>query len=308
MTNPITSATRLLSESFRHPSAQGNPWLGLRAMGRVLWWQAVARTDRDFVFDWIDGAKLVAKRGISGATGNIYNGLDEFADMSFVLHFLRPGEQFFDIGANIGSYTILASGVCKANSVSFEPDPDTAKRLMRNIDENSMGERVTIEHLALADAPGVLRFTKGLSSTNHITTKSGPDTQEITASTLDLMRDRYGTPRLIKMDVEGGEESALTGGTQTLADPALKAVIIEDQSAPVVALLTAAGLTQCWYDVRNRRLSDQPTHGSFNGLFVRDVEEINKIVAQAPKRRFRGIEQRKAKGLGRFKSYLTACR
>jgi hypothetical protein len=36
-------------------------------------------------------------------TGNIYCGLHEFADMGFVLHFLRPGDLFVDVGANIAA-------------------------------------------------------------------------------------------------------------------------------------------------------------------------------------------------------------
>lgn len=47
---------------------------------------------------------------MTGATGNWYCGLQEYEDMSFVLHALRPGDLFVDVGANIGSYSILAAG------------------------------------------------------------------------------------------------------------------------------------------------------------------------------------------------------
>ncbi len=58
---------------------------------------------------------------MTGATGNIYAGLHEFDDMAFFLHLLRPEDMFADVGSNIGSYTILASGVVGAKSVAFEP-------------------------------------------------------------------------------------------------------------------------------------------------------------------------------------------
>ena len=67
-----------------------------------------------------------------GATGNIYAGLHEFIDMIFRLYFLQPDDLFLDIGANVGSYTILASGVCGAETWAFEPDPDSASFLRRN--------------------------------------------------------------------------------------------------------------------------------------------------------------------------------
>ena len=57
---------------------------------------------------------------MTGATGNIYAGLHEFVDMAFCLHLLRSGDLFVDVGANIGSYTVLASKVAGANSVTLE--------------------------------------------------------------------------------------------------------------------------------------------------------------------------------------------
>src|SRR6266567_1067236 len=105
-----------------HPLTQTSK---VRALFRVLHWQIWSRFKKQIVFPWIGGTKLVVERGMTGATGNIYVGLHEFIDMIFLLHFLRPGDLFLDIGANVGSYTILASGVCKARTAAFEPDPDT---------------------------------------------------------------------------------------------------------------------------------------------------------------------------------------
>ena len=81
---------------------------------------------------------------MTGVTGNIYAGLHEFADMAFVLHFLRAGDLFADVGANVGSYTILASGVVGCRTVAFEPDPVTAAALERNINLNKIAERVEL--------------------------------------------------------------------------------------------------------------------------------------------------------------------
>ena len=50
----------------------------------------------------------------------------------------RKSELFLDVGANIGSYTILASGVCRARTIAFEPDPETANHLRRNVQENEL--------------------------------------------------------------------------------------------------------------------------------------------------------------------------
>jgi len=57
---------------------------------------------------FVGGSVLLAIRGMTGASGNWYCGLAEFEDMALVLHALRPGELFVDIGANVGAYSVLA--------------------------------------------------------------------------------------------------------------------------------------------------------------------------------------------------------
>ena len=67
-------------------------------------------------------------RRMTGITGNIYAGLHEFADMAFVLHFLRGRRPVRRCGrANVGSYTILVSGVVGCRTIAFEPDPITCR-------------------------------------------------------------------------------------------------------------------------------------------------------------------------------------
>src|SRR6478609_823915 len=97
---------------IRHPLNQRRR---LAALMRFASWQLGSRVKTEHVIPWVAGTKLVVRRGMTGATGNIYCGLHEFADMAFVLHALRPGDLFVDVGANIGSYTVLASAVCDAS-------------------------------------------------------------------------------------------------------------------------------------------------------------------------------------------------
>jgi hypothetical protein len=86
---------------------------------------------------------------MTGATGNIYSGLHEFEDMGFLLHFLRPDDLFVDIGANIGSYTILASAAIGAATIAFEPVPDTHEWLRLNVAINNVDNKVERRREAL---------------------------------------------------------------------------------------------------------------------------------------------------------------
>src|ERR1700683_536380 len=90
-----------------HPLTRDRP---LGAWARFAAWQIRSRVKDEILIDWIGGQRLAVRRGMTGATGNIYVGLHEFADMLFVLHFLREDDLFLDIGANVGTYTVLGSG------------------------------------------------------------------------------------------------------------------------------------------------------------------------------------------------------
>ena len=140
------------------------------AFVRFCRWQIESRLRAEVIVPWIGNIRLAARRGMTGATGNVYAGLHEFADMAFTLHFLRPGDLFVDVGANIGSYTLLASGVCDAKTISFEPDPDTMRFLRRNIELNGLYGHVVLEQAALGAEEGDVEFTIGLDTTNHVAT------------------------------------------------------------------------------------------------------------------------------------------
>jgi hypothetical protein len=137
------------------------------AFARLCRWQIDSRLRREVIVPWIGGIKLAARHGMTGATGNVYAGLHEFADMAFTLHFLRPGDLFLDVGANIGSYTLLASGVCKAKAISFEPDSQTMALLRRNIDLNRLHECVELKEAAVGAEEGEVEFTTGRDTGNH---------------------------------------------------------------------------------------------------------------------------------------------
>lgn len=255
-----------LSFITRHPLTRDRPLAALARFGR---WQVESRLKREVEFQWIEGSKLLVRNGMTGATGNIYCGLHEFADMGFVLHLLRPGDLFVDVGANIGSYTVLASAVCGAETIAVEPDPGTLAALKRNIEVNRMGGLVTVVEAALGAAEGTARFTVGLDTMNKVTTNREAETQEVAVKRLDdVLKAR--DPLLIKLDVEGFEAEVLSGGAAVLAKPSLIGIETECRDPEVIALLNAAGFEELYYDPMTRLLLDEPRWSQSNALFIRD--------------------------------------
>ena len=260
----------------------------LAAAARYLRWQVESRLRPEVEFEWIEGARLLVKNGMTGATGNIYCGLHEFADMAFLLHLLRPGDLFVDVGANIGSYTVLASAVCGAQAVAIEPDPVTMAALKRNIASNAIESRVRTVEAAMAGEAGLARFTVGLDTVNHISTGDGADVRQVRAERLDDVLAGQG-PTFIKLDVEGFEASVLAGALETLEHPSLLAIETEGRQPEVLDRLAAAGFIQCAYDAFARRLTrGVEDAGTNNALFVRDFDAVEYRLSSAAKRRILG--------------------
>ena len=104
----------------------------LSSIIRFAKWQIGSRLVQGaIIFDWINGSKFLVKTGETGLTGNIYTGLHEFIDMGFLLHFLRDEDLFIDVGANVGSYSILACYAVGARGIAFEPVPSTYNGLLK---------------------------------------------------------------------------------------------------------------------------------------------------------------------------------
>lgn len=271
---------RTLSFIANHPLTRDRRLAGF---ARFAKWQIQSRLHREVEVNWIEGAKLVASNGMTGATGNIYCGLHEFADMAFLLHLLRPDDLFVDVGANIGSYTVLASAVVGAQSIAAEPDPQTMLALRRNIMVNGIAARARTIEAAIGREAGRTRFTVGLDTMNHVASDSDPQTREVPVQTLDEVLKGL-SPTLIKLDVERFEADVLAGARETLQKSSLLAVETEADSEPVVQALVSAGFERMYYEPLSRSLHTGSREGHSNALFIRDRCSVNDCLRSAPLR------------------------
>lgn len=239
---------------------------------RFCKWQIESRVRSEIIVPWVGGLRLAARRGMTGATGNIYAGLHEFADMAFILHFLRHEDLFVDVGANVGSFTLLASGVCKARTIAVEPDPEAMAVLRRNVDINGLHNYVVLKEAALGAEEGEVEFTIGLDTMNRVAKSGEGRTRRVSMRTLDSIVN-VSPPIMIKVDVEGYEAAVFQGAKSVLNTQTLKAVITEGQKPDDVAPLLHAGFSQYEYDPFQRTLGVVTGRGlSNNALFLRDVE------------------------------------
>jgi FkbM family methyltransferase len=138
---------------------------------------------------------------------------------------LDPGEAFWDVGANIGYFSLVAASVLKNRGqiVSFEPGRIAYERLEDNVSLNPF-TNILIYKLAVTDksGEGVLYLSGDVADSGANLYNPGKDQtiQEICETvSLDQFSREQGLqpPAFIKMDVEGAELASLKGAENILA-------------------------------------------------------------------------------------------
>ena len=76
--------------------------------------------------------------------------------LEFIDRFVTPGDVFFDVGGNVGMYTLYAAlRHPQASVVVFEPEYSNLHLLRDNVTDNHLNERVRIYPVAVSDRTGV---------------------------------------------------------------------------------------------------------------------------------------------------------
>jgi FkbM family methyltransferase len=157
--------------------------------------------------------RVTSPRGVSALVNAM--GEYDYNNMRFVRSSLKhSGGTFFDVGANIGAYTLIASEISGAKVVSMEPHPQTFAVLADNVRLNAR-HNVTCLQVAVSDREGTTALTDGLeSSLNHVLHdgEGAGRTIEVRSQRLEtICESTRMLPDIIKIDVEGHEPAVLRG-------------------------------------------------------------------------------------------------
>ncbi len=152
--------------------------------------------------------------------------------------YLAPGEVFYDIGASIGPYTLIAAfvGGPEARVYAFEPSAPSYHGLCRNIALNNCFDWVTPLPLALSAHTELTSFgyrTFSVGAGSHTMGEPlGRDAvagQLVPSIRLDDAVEFFGlpVPTHVKLDVDGPELNVLEGAQSTLADRRWRTLLVE---------------------------------------------------------------------------------
>lgn len=263
----------------KHPVTQKAP---LKAFFRYLFFNVISFFKREITYHWIGSLRFYARKGDAGIVANIYFGLYEFEDSIFLLHFVSDKDLFFDVGSNLGHYSLLLSGIKGCDSYAFEPVPDTYDQMVRNIELNQLQSKIHIKNIGFAEHEDTLFFTTHRGTMNRIAKQKTNSSVAVKVTSLDAFcKQESKIPTVLKIDVEGFEYFVLKGASSLLSTPELKVLLIEFNSSghhygiddeTVFEILTSYGFKPYSYDFSNRKLLPLLSFDQhkFNTLMIRD--------------------------------------
>jgi FkbM family methyltransferase len=210
-------------------------WLGVRPILRKLyfWWARpkngilpveLAGVKARFYVQTPEELRILESTGGAGGEGQV---------VAQVLEFLKPGDMVFDIGANVGLYTVLlAKTVGDAGRVfAFEPEARTCEHLQENL---KLNEALNVKwyRKALGERTGQASLFTGtvIGGGSLVHSQGGGDAEqvvEIAQGDELVAAEKLPTPRAVKIDVEGYEHAVIQGLRHTLSEPGCEMICCE---------------------------------------------------------------------------------
>lgn len=232
---------------------------------RHLHWQYLKAFDRFPIELVISRSRIIAAHKRCGVSALIYSQhLYNYNNMRLLQVLLKDGGSFLDIGANIGSFTLIASEQEKALVYAFEPHPETFRLLRRNVELNHR-TNIRLFNTAVGQIDGQVYLTdEAGSATNHIAASAADRTIAVSCNRMDSICSQQAIhPQYVKIDVEGFEYDVLAGFGAYLA--AIDLLMIEMNG---LSDLRSSGQQQIHTLLRSNGFSG-PWHCDFDGKTIR---------------------------------------
>ena len=176
---------------------------------------------------WRTCSPVIALRNVGrvlGINGSLVGAFPRGCEANYNVRLskcISPGDTVWDIGANIGLYTVQFANLVGASGlvVAFEPSKVNFLRLAHTCQSL---RNVELQPFGLGNADGNIRFQQGaddLGATSRVCETGEPgEVVEIRVGD-DLIAARLAAPNVIKLDVEGFEGEVLTGLSKRLLSP-----------------------------------------------------------------------------------------
>lgn len=149
---------------------------------------------------------------VGSSTHGCWLGSYEYAKQKALQRFLKAGFVVYDIGANVGFYSLLSSVLVgeTGHVYSFEPLPDNLRDLKRHLELNHV-ENCTVIDAAVSAVDGSAAFDpSGDRCVGHLASDGILYVRTLTLDRL-IQKGEMRPPNLMKIDIEGAEDDCLKG-------------------------------------------------------------------------------------------------
>lgn len=187
-----------------------------------------------FAVGQLETGAWIRVTGLSDFEWQVFIGTQkEPTSSAFFRRLLRPGMTVFDVGANIGYYSLQAAPLVgrEGGVHAFEPTPRLARRVEQNAALNGF-TNVRVTAAGVSDEVGTmqLHFSREDSEANSIfVSGEAYDAVEVPVTTLDAYATAHGIDRVdvAKVDCEGAEVLVVRGAQRLLTGPGAPLLLIE---------------------------------------------------------------------------------
>lgn len=219
----------------------------------------------------------IADLSVANGCGALLNAMGYYDpnNMHLIEEIYQSGlySTFFDVGANIGVYSLIATHQSPNSRVfSFEPHPVTFSFLKENIGLNNLGDQISCFQVALGDSDGKTFFQDSAGNAeNHVIQQvdENVETLEVVLRRGDSFCNEMGViPQVMKVDVEGYENQVFTGFAGVLGN--VQMIFVESwkiESTTGILNKRYGFLGPYKVDYRNRRFVSANIH-SEDWLFI----------------------------------------
>lgn len=152
-------------------------------------------------------------------------GMYDYDGMSFILDHIQPDDVFFDIGSNVGPFSLLVNQIT-SNIHAFEGHPGTCKRLKDNFSLNGISTDKVINKV-VSDKCDVVQFLDVAGYAGNRIAEAKEKSVSIESITIDEYIKNNKLPNYIKIDTEGHELNIFKGMVVSLASGHIKFISFE---------------------------------------------------------------------------------
>jgi FkbM family methyltransferase len=213
------AAIRLARRAFANTPVGRLPLVGWAYRKTVT----LAWGDEEFTTDF-RGLRLTVPGGDHVFTAGLVGGFYESIELDLFERLAAASQHVVDVGANIGIFACLGAARLPADGrlTAFEPVPSNLELLQRNLAQNGVSGRVTLEPVAVGEAPGETMIHLAAGSGNHSLAArvTGDRGASLPVKVTTLDEHFGGDPRvdLLKIDVEGYDGYVLRGAARLIRE------------------------------------------------------------------------------------------